>query len=89
MNWNSTKCTFLQCTPWQAINKEKCIFWIFVPKLLVPPSPPPIWNGMEWFAWTLRPYCLTADISWKSKKPPWPVYYIKADPKSDIAGLKF
>ena len=27
---------------------------------------------MEWFAWTLRPYCLTADISWKSKKPPWP-----------------
>ena len=30
------------------------------------------WNGMEWFAWTLRPYCLTADISWKSKKPPWP-----------------
>ena len=27
---------------------------------------------MEYVAWARRPYCLTADIPWMSKKPPWP-----------------
>ena len=32
----------------EGINKEKCIFWVFVAKSWVPLSPPPIWDIYIW-----------------------------------------